>query len=226
MKKTDNLILFGDSQFAEIALEYFENYSPYKVVAFSVPHAYKKQSILHGLPVIDFEEIEEVLDPEHYKGFVSIAFSKLNRNREKMFNEAMFKGYDLVSFVHPRAFVASSAKLGKNVFLFEGNIVQSFVNIEDGVIGWSSNHWGHGSRVEKFAFISSHSVISGNCHVGKYSFLGVNSTISDGVTIGDNAIIGAGSLVVKSVPANCLVKGKANFPEEGVNTLEKFGINE
>ena len=191
-EKTENLILFGDSQFAEIALEYFENYSKYKIMAFSVPNAYKKQSILHGLPVVDFEEIEEVFPPETHKAFVSIAFSKMNRNREKMFNEAMFKGYDLVSFVHPLAFVASSAKIGKNVFLFEGNVVQSFVNIEDGVIGWSSNHWGHGSCVEKFAFISSHSVISGNCHVGKYSFLGVNSTITDGVTIGENVIVGAG----------------------------------
>lgn len=225
MEKTEKLVLFGDSQFADIAHEYFEEYSPYKVVAFSVPYELKQRFTLNGLPIIDFEEIEDACPSDTHKGFVSIAFSKLNRNREKVFNEAMFKGYDLVSFVHPTAFMAKSAKIGKNVFIFENNVIQSHCSIADGVLMWSGNHCGHGSSIDKFSFISSHSVISGNCSIGSHCFLGVNSTISDGLSIGDNAIIGAGSLIVKDVQSNSLVKGKASFPEEGINTLDKFGLN-
>lgn len=220
------IVLFGDSQFAEIALEYFQEYSNYEVVAFSVPNKLKKHNTLHGLPVVDFEDVEEKYPPETYKGFVSIAFSRMNRNRAKMFAEAQFKGYDLVSFVHPNAFVAKSATIGKNVFIFENNVIQSFVNIGDGVICWSGNHLGHGTKINKFCFLSSHVVISGNCSLGRYSFLGVNATLTDSITVGENVIIGAGSLVVKNVQSNSLVKGNANFAELGVNTLEKFDINE
>jgi sugar O-acyltransferase (sialic acid O-acetyltransferase NeuD family) len=223
VKTKEKLVIIGDSQFAQIAAEYLKDFSQYEVVAFSVPYEFKQQFTLNGLPVIDFEEIEDSCPPETHKAFCAIAFSRLNRNREKMFNEAQFKGYELISFVHPKAFVASSAKIGKNVFLFEGNVVQSHVVIEDGVVAWSGNHFGHGSYIGKFAFLSSHSVISGNCKVGAYSFLGVNSTLTDGITLGDNVVIGAASLVVKNVPSNSQIKGKASFPDE-VNTMEKFGL--
>jgi len=38
-------------------------------------------------------------------------------------------------------------------------------------------------------------------------WLGVNVTVLKGVTIGQNSIIGANSLVVKSIPANCVAGG-------------------
>jgi maltose O-acetyltransferase len=38
-------------------------------------------------------------------------------------------------------------------------------------------------------------------------WLGVNVTVLKGVTIGENSIIGANSLVVKSIPANCVAAG-------------------
>jgi putative colanic acid biosynthesis acetyltransferase WcaB len=37
--------------------------------------------------------------------------------------------------------------------------------------------------------------------------IGANSVIIGGITIGENAVIGAGSVVVKDVPANCIVAG-------------------
>ncbi len=55
-------------------------------------------------------------------------------------------------------------------------------------------------RVEKGEFTTAPIRIGKNCWIGS------NVTILKGVTIGDNTIIGANCLVVKSIPANMIVK--------------------
>jgi acetyltransferase-like isoleucine patch superfamily enzyme len=47
--------------------------------------------------------------------------------------------------------------------------------------------------------------------IGKNCWIGSNVTILKGVTIGDNVIIGANSLIYKSVPANTVLKVKADY---------------
>ena len=43
--------------------------------------------------------------------------------------------------------------------------------------------------------------------IGNNVSLGANVSIIGDITIGDNVIIGAGSVVVKSIPSNCIVAG-------------------
>ena len=43
--------------------------------------------------------------------------------------------------------------------------------------------------------------------VKKGASIGANATILCGITIGENAMVGAGSVVIKDVPANCVVVG-------------------
>jgi acetyltransferase-like isoleucine patch superfamily enzyme len=47
--------------------------------------------------------------------------------------------------------------------------------------------------------------------IGKNCWIGSNVTILKGVTIGDNVIIGANNLIYKSVPANTVLKFKADY---------------
>lgn len=52
--------------------------------------------------------------------------------------------------------------------------------------------------------------------VGENVFIGCNALILKGVKIGDNSVIGAGSVVVRDVPANCVVAGN---PAKIIKTL-------
>ena len=47
--------------------------------------------------------------------------------------------------------------------------------------------------------------------IGKNCWIGSNVTILKGVTIGDNVVVGANNLVYKSVPANTVLKFKAEY---------------
>lgn len=200
------LVLFGTGDLAQIAEEYFNKDSDYEVVAFTVDRAYMKEKEFCGLPVIPFDEIQEKYPPDSHEMHVCIVYDNLNRNRAAKVTHAKAKGYTMASYISSRAFVSPSAKLGEHVFIFENNVIQSFVEIGDNAILWSGNHVGHHSVIESDVFISSHCVISGHCHIGKNVFLGVNSTLANNTTIGKESWVSHDCVINGNVPEHSMVK--------------------
>lgn len=225
MKKTKKLIIAGDSAFAEVAFEMFQHDSEYEVVAFAVSKEYITKQNLFGLPIIPFEDIEYNYSPTEFEMYIALVYNKLNRNREKLYNNAKQKGYTLANYVSSRAFVWKNVEMGDNVFIFENNVVQPFVKLGSNLVLWSGNHIGHHSTIDSHCFIASHVVISGFVNIGKYCFFGVNATVGNNVNIGDDCLIGAGAMIVKDIPNGSLLKGPVT-PIDPVSTWDKFGIEE
>lgn len=203
----EKLIIFGDREFAEIAYEYFTHDSPYTVVAFTLEKEFITKQTFCGLPVIPFEEVEINYPPHEYKMFIAIVYNQLNRLREKFFNAAKEKGYQLASYFSKKAFIWHNVHVGENCFVFEDNTIQPFVTIKDNVILWSGNHIGHGTIIDAHNFFSSHVVVSGSCHIGSNCFFGVNSTIGNHVKVGKNSWISSGAIITRNVPDGSLVRG-------------------
>ncbi|SRR5258708_11175453 len=199
MDKTRELILLGDSAFAEIAYEYFTYDSEYKVVAFSVERDYLKRDSLFGLPIVPFEELEQHYAPEAHSFYAALVYTQLNRLRTRLYREAKGKGFTPASYISSRAFVWRNVQIGEHAFIFEDNTVQPFVKIGANVVLWSGNHIGHHSTIKDNCFISSHVVISGFCEIGENAFMGVNSTMGNNVTIAADCLVGAGALIVKNI---------------------------
>lgn len=204
VNKSKKLIIVGDSAFAEIAREYFDADTPYEVAAFSVESDYLKCNLLHGLPVVPFESLEQSYSPDSYDVFVAITYTQLNRLRARLIDSARNKGYRLASYISPRAFVWRNVELGEHCFIFEDNTVQPFVRIGSNVVMWSGNHIGHHSVVRDNCFISSHVVISGFCDIGENSFLGVNSTLANNVNLGRDNWVGPGVTISRSTEPGVL----------------------
>jgi sugar O-acyltransferase (sialic acid O-acetyltransferase NeuD family) len=192
---TQPLVLVGAGEFAQIAFEYFEHDSDYDVLAFSVERQYLTQTELAGRPVIPFETLAKIYPPQKVDVFVAIPASQLNRLRTRFYQEVKIQGYRFASYISSRAFVWRNAHIGENTFIFEGNVIQPFVEIGNNCILWSGNHVGHRAIVRDNVFIASHAVISGYCDIGEGSFIGVNATFNDHVKIAANNVIGAGALV-------------------------------
>lgn len=205
--KKSNLIIIGDSAFAEIAYEYFTWDSPYTPVAFSVEEAYLKRDSLFDLPVVPFEQIARTYDPNDHAFFVAITYAQANTLRKRLYDEARHKGYSPVSYTSSHAFVWRNCRIGEHCFIFENNVVQPFVKIGENVILWSGNHIGHHSTIKDHCFFASHVVLSGFCEVGERCFMGVNSTVANNVVIGNNCVIGAGAVVLGDVPDDQVVVG-------------------
>lgn len=223
MMKTKKLLIFGDSAFAEVAYEYFTYDSDYEVVAFVVSKQYLVKEQLFGLPVVPFEDIENVYPPESFEMHVALVYNTLNRVRRQFYEEAKSKGYKLANYVSSKAFLWRNVELGDNVFIFEDNTIQPFVKIGSNVVLWSGNHIGHHSVLGHHLFISSHVVISGFCTVGDFTFIGVNATIGNNINIGKDCLIGAGCLIVKDTGDGKLFKGTPSYSDK-LSIYEKFNI--
>lgn len=224
-KVRPKLVIVGDGETAQLAHQYFTHDSNYRVVAFSVEKKFRKRRKLSGLPVVAFETLQDQFDPSTHAAFVAVSYTHLNRVRARLFAEARRKGFSLASYVSSKAFVWRTAAVGENCFIFEGNVVQHGVRVEDDVILWSGNHIGHQSHIGPHAYISSHCVVSGFCDVGARSFLGVNCTLSDRVKVGADCIIGAGAVVLKDTEPGKVYVGNPARPLEK-SSLDSFGVPE
>jgi len=223
--KSKNLIIVGDSAFAQIAYEYFEADTEYKVVCFSVEKNFIKNSTSNGLQIIPFEDIQDTFDPANHEVYVATTYTELNRLRTRLSNEAKLKGYKLASYISPKAFVWANAKLGEHCFIFEDNTIQPFVEIGNNVVLWSGNHIGHHSTIEDNCFIASHVVISGFCNIGENSFLGVNSTLANNVSLGKDNWICPNVVIMQDTNAGCIYKSPQ--PELGkISSLRFFKIKD
>ncbi len=206
------LVIVGDSAFAEIAREYFDADSDYQVAAFAVEQAYRQRESLHGLPVVAFETLARQFAPAEHSVFVAVTYTQLNRLRARLARTAREQGYALASYVSSRAFVWRNVQLGEHCFVFEDNTLQPFVRIGDDVVLWSGNHIGHHSLIEEHCFVSSHVVVSGFCRVGAYSFLGVNATLANNVTLGRDNWLGPNTVVMKDTADGALFKTEQPEP--------------
>jgi len=204
MMKGRKLVIVGDSAFAEVACEYFTHDSDYEVIGFSVERAYLKRDSLLGLPVVEFESVEQRFSPAQCELFAAITYTQLNRLRARLAAAAKAKGYRLASYRSSRAFVWHNVRLGEHCFVFEDNTLQPFTSLGDNVVLWSGNHIGHHSTIGPNCFISSHVVVSGFCDIGANSFLGVNATVSNNVKLGCDNWIGPGVTILKDTADGAL----------------------
>src|SRR5713101_7530690 len=139
MDKQKDLLIVGDSAFAEIAYEYFTHDSPYRVAGFAVERDFLKRDRLFDLPVVALEEVEQHFPPASHAAYVAVVYTQLNRLRKRLAADMKVRGYPLASYVSSRAFVWGNVALGEHCFIFENNVVQPFVRIGDNVVLWSGN---------------------------------------------------------------------------------------
>jgi sugar O-acyltransferase (sialic acid O-acetyltransferase NeuD family) len=192
----DEIIIFGNSDFAKLVHFYFENYSTYKVIAFTVDRNYITGDEFNNLPLIPFDEVTNVYPPSKYKIFIAIGYKLLNKIRSQKYLEAKEKGYGFVSYFHPTSTISKDAKIGSNCFIFENVTIQPFVKIGNSVIIWCGSIISHNVTIEDNCYISPGVTIAGGSKINKYCFLGANSTIRNKIEISKECIIGMGAVVL------------------------------
>lgn len=204
-----DLVIFGAGDIAELAAFYFRREGRHRPVAFAVDGAYLKEAQFAGLPVVAFEEAAAAFPPAAHRGFVALAYARLNRLRSEKCAAMEAAGYELASYVSDRATVFEGFAPGPNAFILEDNTIQPFVRIGRNVTLWSGNHIGHHSVIEDDVFIASHVVVSGGVRIGQGCFIGVNATLRDHITLGERCVVGAGALLLADAEAEGVYVGAA-----------------
>jgi sugar O-acyltransferase (sialic acid O-acetyltransferase NeuD family) len=209
-----DVVVFGIGDFARVASVYLDDDSPHRVVAFTANERYLSEPELLGRPVVAWETLAESHPPATHALFVAIGFSRVNRARKAVYEEAKARGYELVSYVSSHATVWRGLEVGDNTFIFENNVIQPFVRIGSNTILWSGNHIGHDSTIGDHCFIASHAVVSGNVTIGDGCFIGVNATLRDGVVVAPDSVLGAGALIMRDTIEGGVYSERGTEPRE------------
>lgn len=210
MKK---LVIFGVSEIAKCAYEYFKHDSDYEVVAFTVDKNYVNGlDSFNNLPLIPFENLSCYFSPAQHAAFVAVGAQKLNRIRTEKYFDLKNQGYQMASYVSSKCFRWHNVQIGEHAFILENNTLQPFVKIGNNVTLWSGNHIGHGTTINDHCFITSHVVISGCCTIRENCFIGVNAAIADCVEIGRDNFVGMHSKIDKSTLSNQVIASERSQP--------------
>ena len=192
----EKVILFGNGQVASEAYYHFLHDTPHEVVAFTVDSDYIKEDTLFGLPVLPFEDVENIYSPSNYKIQISIGYAKMNKVRAERYYEAKSKGFQLINYVNSNTITWPGSVIGENCRIGYCQIapfaeIGNNVTITDGCIVR------HHTLIKDHCYIAAGVVLSGSVTVEPYCVIGANATIRDNVTIARECMIGAGAVILK-----------------------------
>jgi UDP-perosamine 4-acetyltransferase len=130
-----------------------------------------------------------------------------NRARASYAQLLRLHGLELVNAIHPRAYIASTARLGLNIVAAAGAVVGTDAQLDDCVIVNTSAIVDHECTINAAAHICPAAALAGRVSVGEGAFVGLGCRVIQCLTIGRQATVGAGAVVIEDVPDFATVVG-------------------
>jgi sugar O-acyltransferase (sialic acid O-acetyltransferase NeuD family) len=113
----------------------------------------------------------------------------------------------LISLVDPSAFVSRTAKVGRGCVVYPGCFIGLQAKLGDLVFLLANSVLNHNVVLEDRVIVTSGVVLAGGVHVEENCYLGQSCSIREKLRIGKGSLVGMGAVVVKDVPADCIVAG-------------------
>jgi sugar O-acyltransferase (sialic acid O-acetyltransferase NeuD family) len=189
----DKLIIIGASGHGKVVADIAIKMNKWQSIAFLDDDESIKTSM--GLEVIG-----KTADALKYKDeadfFVAIGN---NATREKVLEQLIGEGLNVVSLIHPGAVIGTDVAIGIGTAVMAGVVVNSSTRIGKGCIINTSSSLDHDNVIEDYVHISPGVNMAGTVKVGKGTWLGTGSVISNNVNICSGCKVGAGAVVVKDI---------------------------
>ena len=116
-------------------------------------------------------------------------------------------GAQLVSVIHPTAYVASSAHVGQGVILCPFAMIGANSQVSSNVAINTYASVGHDAVVGTSSVLSPYATVNGNVILGSAVFLGSGAIVTPGCHVGAHSKIAAGAVVTRDVAPGSLVVG-------------------
>ncbi len=127
--------------------------------------------------------------------------------RRRTFEAILPKGGRFLTLVHPRAYVAPSAKLAEGVIIYPFAAVSNNARLEAGV---KLNYYasvGHDTHLGRYCLLAPYATVNGFGILEQEVYLSTHSTVAPQVRVGMRTKLSANSAAMRDVPADSLVFG-------------------
>jgi UDP-perosamine 4-acetyltransferase len=130
-----------------------------------------------------------------------------NRTRQRYTAAVQAEGFELVSAIHPTAFVSPTARLGRNVVICPNASVITEARLGDSVIVNTGAIVEHECELAEAVHVAPGACLAGRVRVGACAFIGIGAQVIQCLAVGEGATVGAGAVVVEDVPDGATVVG-------------------
>jgi len=218
--KINNLIIYGDSSYAEMIAHYFHRDSEYRVVAFCVDEEYRTREEIDGIPVVSLENIEEIFSSEEHHIFAAIGYKSV-RTHQMLFEKIAALSYPVASYISTQAIIDPSCKIGINCLVLPGVILEPNTVIEANCFINSGAIVCHHALVKAHTILAAGSLIGGYVTIGESSLIGFQATVAELLRLERETLLGAGSLLLQNTKQHTMYVGS---PARAVRTHSDTGI--
>lgn len=189
-----DLVIFGATELASMARYCAIEEHGRKVAAFVVDTGYRTQGQFHGIPVIEWPEMQSSFAPANTDCFVALGYRAMRRRRTA-YEQVAGAGYGAINLVSPASHVAKSAQLGANNLILPGVVIEPEARLGANNVIWSNATICHDTVIGSHNFLAANVTMGGFARVGDANFIGFSATILQHIAIGDETLIGAQTLV-------------------------------
>lgn len=156
---------------------------------------------IQGFPVLGTVTKENVerFTSDGYKFIYVIYRIDGQEERIQLFNDLGLDESNLVTFVHPLAYVAPDVRKEAGVVILPYAMISAAAHLCMGTIIMTGATIGHDTVIGSNGHIASQAVVGSYLRIGKGVHIGLNSCIREELTIGNYSTIGMGSVLTKDV---------------------------
>ncbi len=199
-----DVLIIGAGGHGRVVLEILRAQGQHQPVAFV-----DSNDALHGTEVAGVPVVGASNKLPKLRKQVAGAIVAIGDGRSRLSHAALLveHGFELVTAIHPTAYIAPSAMIGKNVVIAPGAMINTEARICDSVIVNTGAVVEHDCQIDDGAHIGPAAAIAGRSRVGQGSMVGLGSRIIQCIQIGRFVTVGAGAVVIDDVEDHLTVVG-------------------
>lgn len=203
-----HVVGLGAGGHAAVVIEALRAQGRYVVIGLTDPRRELWGSGLIGVPVLgDDDELARQYDQGVSHAFIGLGGSSDTRPRQRLYELAKAKGFEMVSAVHPTAVVSPSAHIGSGATLLASAVVNARAQIGENVIVNTGAIVEHDCCLGDHVHVATGARLASGVIVQNGAHIGAGATALQGISIGAGSVVGAGAVVTRSVEAGVVVAG-------------------
>ena len=174
---------------------------PFRITGFLDDGIPTGTEVVPGLEVVGGTDAASL---KHRNLLIAIGDSDIRSNISKRVREC---GGQLVTLVHPTAYIAPTAKIGSGSLICPFATVSARAVVESNCVLNNYACVGHEAHLGDGSVLSPYSAILGRGRVGRSCFLGTCAAVGPGVSIGASSKLAAGSIALRDAAAGSMIVG-------------------